>query len=79
MPKMKLDEASERAAARLKKGMIVKVKGFDKPAKVVEVVLEVGYPVAVEFEEPIKGGHSCEKRGRHGNCRWVMPQDLTPA
>jgi hypothetical protein len=79
MPKMKLDEAAERAVARLKKGQTVKVRGFSGSAKVLDVVLEVGYPIAVEFPEPIHAGHSCEKRGKHGHCRWVMPQDLAPA
>jgi len=79
MPKMKLDEAGERAVARLKKGQAVKVKGFAGSAKILEIVLEVGYPVAVEFADPIPKGHSCEKRGKHGHCRWAMPGDVTPA
>jgi hypothetical protein len=78
MPKMKLDEAGERAAARLKKGLDVKVRGFSGTAKVLDIVLEVGYPVAVEFAEPVPGGHSCEKRGKSGFCRWAMPQDVIP-
>jgi hypothetical protein len=79
MPKMKLDEAAERAIARLKKGQAVKVRGFSGPAKILDIVLEVGYPVAVEFEGPIQGGHSCEKRGKLGHCRWVMPGDVVPS
>lgn len=79
MPKMKLDELGERAVARLKKGQTVKVRGFSGPAKVLNIVLEVGYPIAVEFAEPVHGGHSCEKRGKPGHCRWVMPGDAIPA
>jgi len=78
MPKMKLNEAMERAVARLKKGMSVKFKDVPIPARILDIVLEVGYPVAIEFAAAIPGGHSCEKRGKHGHCRWVMPGDIVP-
>lgn len=44
-------------------------------------VIAIGelYDYGIEFDEPIMRGHSCDRRGKCGCCRWGSETELEPA
>lgn len=63
--------------AAFKRGMKVKVEGFEVNGVILDVPLRVGYPIAVEFNAEVKAGSTCEGLGKKGRCRWIRPDRIS--
>ena len=47
-----------------------------KAGKVISVKEGNDFPIAIEFDERISGGHTCGNRGKDGYCRWAKTEEL---
>lgn len=48
-------------------------------ARVIMIPMRIGEPIALEFDNPILGGHSCNGMGKHGYCWWAAPEEIRSA
>ena len=66
-------------AGYMNSGMRVKTSVHGGLALIKAMPMVPGRPIALEFDNPIPGGHSCGGLGKNGYCWWVTPEEIRSA
>lgn len=66
-------------AGYMNSGTRVKTSVHQGYARILMLAMRPGEPIALEFDNPIPGGHDCNGMGKKGHCWWVTPEEIRSA